>query len=122
MADAVPMVVGMKKTKVQEMMAAGSLPAFLARRVFIKLLTAYVQRRRNESSCAHCGANGGPWHGAIIWHHPDNDGHLGRVGDLVVAGATIEQIDVEIARCVPLCVPCHFKEHKRMRDSAEAVT
>src|SRR5216684_9067015 len=85
----------------------------------------YVNKRRLELSCRHCGLKYvsyklQPW-APIIWHHPNSDGDRGRVGRLIrTAGATIEDIDAEIARCVPLCYKCHAIEHVRMSKAALA--
>jgi hypothetical protein len=73
---------------------------------------------RIRMRCAHCGAkqrrkdSGMKYR--VIWHHPNNDGHLGRIDDLVGAIAPVEQLMAEIERCVPLCRSCHTKEHRRM--------
>jgi hypothetical protein len=73
-------------------------------------LTRYVAEVRLELTCSICEDPDE----RIVWHHPNGDGHLGRVSDLVSAVATIEEIDAEIARCVPLCGSCHAREHGRM--------
>ena len=106
------------KTEVERLERADQLKTFLEQRHLrsgLRLaLKKYVDRERERLLCQHCGAA----HSVrekIIWHHPDNDGHLGRVSGLVYACATIKQIDAEIGRCVPLCRSCHDKEHRRMR-------
>lgn len=82
-----------------------------------RALKKYVDHERSKLACAHCGKPQDKWLCAVILHHPDNDGHKGRVGDLVNACAAVEQIDAEIARCVPLCGSCHSKEHMRMSNA-----
>ena len=83
-------------------------------------LKEYVAVIRAQISCQICGAEQGPYHpNYVIWHHPNGDGHLGRYSDLVLACATIEEIDAEIARCIPLCISCHIKVHREELEEAK---
>lgn len=112
----------LSRIEAERLERAGQLETFLEQRQFrVALRSAlqkYVDRERDRLLCQHCGVPNS-WRSRVIWHHPDNDGHLGRVTDLVNALATIERIDAEIARCVPLCHSCHSKEHIRMRQAAD---
>ena len=114
-------VVSQETDDYNRMERTGQLPAFQEQqqlRVALRAaLKKYVDVARDGVCCLHCGAaqRRAYGHCNVIWHHPDNDGHLGRVSDLVRACATIAEIDTEIARCVPLCNSCHMKEHSPIR-------
>jgi hypothetical protein len=73
----------------------------------------YIQELKARLFCTHCRAPN------AILHHPDCDGHLGRIGDIPAdAPNLIARLDAEVARCVPLCRSCHSKEHERLRAAA----
>jgi hypothetical protein len=80
----------------------------------------YVRELYDRLVCAHCGATKrSPRVKRMVLHHPDNDGHLGRVNDIKPRDPDWkERIDAEVARCVPLCGSCHSKEHERQRLAA----
>jgi hypothetical protein len=81
----------------------------------IKITKAQYMRELYERlRCAHCGGDRN-----VVLHHPELDGHLGRVGDIPArASNLIARLDAEVARCVPLCCSCHFREHNRIRAAA----
>jgi hypothetical protein len=65
-----------------------------------KLLAQHVEAVRGRISCTHCGTKQrrcpptrghGRGRHYVVLHHPNGDGHLGRVDDLVRANAAIEQ-------------------------------
>src|SRR5712671_5947523 len=87
-------------------------------------LTEYVNRRRAKLSCRDCGLKKGEYgvgRPEILLHHPEGDGDHCRYSDLISACATIDEIEAEIARCIPLCWKCHGAEHARMRREAELI-
>jgi hypothetical protein len=78
----------------------------------------YMRELYARLVCAHCGIRYDVRLSQkvpnVILHHPNNDGHLGRVGDIPASTPNlIARIDAEVGRCVPLCRSCHGKEHER---------
>ena len=114
-------ILGYNKSQLERMRATGQLSVFWEQRKLRTelraALTKYVDKIRDNISCKHCGAKQyrARGHCHVVWHHPDEDGHLGRVNNLILAFASIAEIDAEIDRCVPLCNSCHGKEHGRMK-------
>jgi hypothetical protein len=68
---------------------------------------AHVDKIREKLKCASCGSP----HCVtpIEFHHDDHPAHPERrVGSLVKRGAPLEEIDLEISKCEPLCKICHL--------------
>jgi hypothetical protein len=75
-----------------------------ARRRNIK---AVIDEIRSQTVCAHCGAQ------PIDWHNPQHVLEPGRrLGNMRSHG--LQARLHEIARCVPLCRPCHMREDGRL--------
>lgn len=72
---------------------------------------AFITALNSRTICAHCGAQ------PIEWHNPEHvEMHRERyrIGHLVAQGNAIETIEAELARCTPLCRPCHMQEDGRL--------
>lgn len=71
-----------------------------------KAFQKWWRQYKKQFSCARCPEN----HPSCIqFHHADNNKEAG-VAELVALGNK-ERVLAEIAKCIPLCSNCHFKEH-----------
>jgi hypothetical protein len=109
---------GIGKAKFDQLERDGLLVVFVKqRKLRLELhdaLIQYLDKARAKMCCSRCGAvvkKKRLSRQNINLHHPDHEGHLGRVHALINNLATIKAIDEEIARCEPLCPSCHSRHH-----------
>ena len=53
----------------------------------------------------------------LSFHHLDPDNKVASIHELLNKGATIEQLQAEISKCIVLCFNCHMKLHRDKRDT-----
>lgn len=69
---------------------------------------AYVQQRKEQTVCEHCGEQ------PIEYHHPEHTLFPHRRLCQMMNGSSLAAIDAEIARCQALCRRCHMQLDGRL--------
>jgi hypothetical protein len=72
---------------------------------------AFIAEVNARTVCAHCGAQ------PVEWHNPEHvelNRQSFRIGKMVARCRSIQSIQEELTRCIPLCRRCHMKEDGRL--------
>lgn len=67
-------------------------------------LREFLDSIKKEAQCLKCGNN--DWR-VIEWHHEDPATKSFALADASRLGYSIERIQAELDKCVPLCANCH---------------
>lgn len=73
---------------------------------------AFVAEINGRTVCARCGKQPIEWHNT---EHVELNRRGFRISSMVADGSSVERIQMEMARCTPLCRRCHMAEDGRLQ-------
>ena len=83
-------------------------------RMVDKISKDWLYKYKSTLQCSACPENDTI---CLSFHHLDPDNKVASIYELLNKGATITELQTEIAKCIVLCMNCHLKLHRDKRDT-----